>query len=104
LYTETAYRNDVLPNSIPDIQRTNLAHTILMLKAMGINDLLSFDFMDPPPAPTMLTALEALYALSALDDKGLLTRLGRKMANFPMEPPLAKMLIASVEPDVPKRF
>ena len=97
LYTEAAYRNEMLPNSIPDIQRTNLAHTILMLKAMGINDLLSFDFMDPPPAQTMITALGALYALSALDDEGLLTRLGRKMADFPMEPPLAKMLIASVE-------
>ncbi|KAL4253595.1 RNA helicase [Abortiporus biennis] len=97
LYTEAAFRNEMLPNSIPDIQRTNLSHTILMLKAMGINDLLSFDFMDPPPAQTMLTALESLYALSALDDEGLLTRLGRKMADFPMEPPLAKMLIASVE-------
>ncbi|KAG0702731.1 P-loop containing nucleoside triphosphate hydrolase protein [Suillus ampliporus] len=97
LYTEAAYRNEMLPSSIPDIQRTNLAHTILILKAMGINDLLSFDFMDPPPAQTMLTALESLYALSALDDEGLLTRLGRKMADFPMEPPLAKMLIASVE-------
>ncbi|KAF6766742.1 P-loop containing nucleoside triphosphate hydrolase protein [Ephemerocybe angulata] len=97
LYTEAAYRNEMLPNSIPDIQRTNLSSTILQLKAMGINDLLSFDFMDPPPAQTMLTALEGLYALSALDDEGLLTRLGRKMADFPMEPPLAKMLIASVE-------
>ncbi|KAK7058518.1 DEAH-box ATP-dependent RNA helicase prp22 [Paramarasmius palmivorus] len=97
LYTEAAFRNEMLPNSIPDIQRTNLSTTILQLKAMGINDLLSFDFMDPPPAPTMLTALESLYALSALDDEGLLTRLGRKMADFPMEPPLAKMLIASVE-------
>ncbi|KAF5368482.1 hypothetical protein D9758_002163 [Tetrapyrgos nigripes] len=97
LYTEAAFRNEMLPSSIPDIQRTNLSTTILQLKAMGINDLLSFDFMDPPPAPTMLTALEGLYALSALDDEGLLTRLGRKMADFPMEPPLAKMLIASVE-------
>src|SRR5260370_6187236 len=97
LYTEDAYRNEMLPNSIPDIQRTNLAHTILMLKAMGINDLLSFDFMDPPPAQTMLTALEALYALSALDDEGLLTRLGRKMADFPLAPPLPKCIIASVE-------
>ncbi|KAH7886655.1 P-loop containing nucleoside triphosphate hydrolase protein [Phlebopus sp. FC_14] len=97
LYTEAAYRNEMLPTSIPDIQRTNLAHTILVLKAMGINDLLSFDFMDPPPAQTMLTAMESLYALSALDDEGLLTRLGRKMADFPMEPPLAKTVIASVE-------
>lgn len=81
LYTEAAFRNEMLPNPIPDIQRTNLSSTILMLKAMGINDLLNFGFMDPPPQQTMITALENLYALSALDDEGLLTRLGRKMAD-----------------------
>ena len=97
LYTESAFQNEMLPTSIPEIQRQNLSHTILMLKAMGINDLLHFDFMDPPPTNTMLTALEELYALSALDDEGLLTRLGRKMADFPMEPGLAKVLIASVD-------
>lgn len=97
LYTEAAYQSEMLPTTIPEIQRQNLSHTILMLKAMGINDLLHFDFMDPPPTNTMLTALEELYALSALDDEGLLTRLGRKMADFPMEPALAKVLIASVE-------
>lgn len=97
LYTEAAYRNEMLPNPIPDIQRQNLASTILMLKAMGINDLINFDFMDPPPAQTLLTALETLYALSALDDEGLLTRLGRKMADFPMDPQLAKTLISSVD-------
>ncbi len=97
LYTENAHNNEMLPNTIPEIQRSNLSHTILMLKAMGINDLINFDFMDPPPTPTLITALEQLYALSALDDEGLLTRLGRKMADFPMEPAPAKTLIASVE-------
>ncbi|KAI9765663.1 MAG: DEAH-box ATP-dependent RNA helicase prp22 [Geoglossum simile] len=97
LYTESAFQSEMLPTSIPEIQRQNLSHTILMLKAMGINDLLHFDFMDPPPTNTTLTALEELYALSALDDEGLLTRLGRKMADFPMEPALAKVLIASVD-------
>ncbi|RDA93968.1 hypothetical protein CP533_5055, partial [Ophiocordyceps camponoti-saundersi (nom. inval.)] len=97
LYTEAAYQSEMLPTTIPEIQRQNLAHTILMLKAMGINDLLHFDFMDPPPVNSMLTALEELYALSALDDEGLLTRLGRKMADFPMEPSLAKVLIAAVD-------
>ena len=63
----------MLPSPVPDIQRQNLSHTILMLKAMGINDLLNFDFMDPPPAQTLLTALEQLYAISALNNKGLLT-------------------------------
>jgi ATP-dependent RNA helicase DHX8/PRP22 len=66
-----------------------------MLKAMGINDILNFDFMDPPATNTTLTALEELYQLSALDDEGLLTRLGRKMADFPMDPGLAKALIES---------
>jgi ATP-dependent RNA helicase DHX8/PRP22 len=97
LYTEAAYQSEMLPSPIPDIQRQNLSTTILMLKAMGINDLLHFDFMDPPAVNTMLTALEELYALGALDDEGLLTRLGRKMADFPMEPSLAKVLISAVD-------
>lgn len=97
LYTEAAYQSEMLPTTIPEIQRQNLSNTILMLKAMGINDLLHFDFMDPPPTNTMLTALEELYALSALDDEGLLTRLGRRMADFPMEPALAKSLIMSID-------
>jgi ATP-dependent RNA helicase DHX8/PRP22 len=97
MYTEAAYNNEMLLSPVPEIQRNNLAHTILMLKAMGINDLLGFPFMDAPPAQTMLAALEELYALSALDDEGLLTRLGRKMADFPNEPQLSKVLISSVE-------
>ncbi|KAG0366770.1 DEAH-box ATP-dependent RNA helicase prp22 [Gamsiella multidivaricata] len=97
LYTEAAYRNEMLPSPVPEIQRTNLAMIVLTLKAMGINDLINFDFMDPPPVQTLLTALEQLFALSALDSEGLLTRLGRKMAVFPMEPPLAKMLILSTD-------
>ncbi|KAK8212052.1 ATP-dependent RNA helicase-like protein DHX8 [Phyllosticta capitalensis] len=97
LYTESAFQSEMLPTTIPEIQRQNLSNTILMLKAMGINDLLHFDFMDPPPTNTMLTALEELYALSALDDEGLLTRLGRKMADFPIDPTLAKSLINSVD-------
>ena len=68
-----------------------------MLKAMGINDLLGFDFMDPPPPDTLIGALEQLYNLGALDDEGLLTRLGRKMAEFPLDPPMSKTLIASVD-------
>lgn len=97
LYTQLAFESEMLPTTIPEIQRQNLAHTILMLKASGINDLLHFDFMDPPPVNTMLTALEELYALAALDQEGLLTRLGRKMADFPMDPSLAKTLIAAVD-------
>lgn len=97
LYTEKAFELEMLPNSIPEIQRKNLASTILMLKAMGINDLLNFQFMDPPPVQTMVNALHELFTLGALDDDGFLTSLGRKMADFPMEPALAKTLLASVD-------
>ncbi len=54
---------------VPEIQRTNLGNVVLMLKSLGIHDLMNFDFMDPPPAETLLKALELLYALGALNDK-----------------------------------
>ena len=59
---------------------------MLLLKAMGINDLINFEFMDPPPVQTLVSALETLYNLECLDDEGLLTKLGRLMAEFPLEP------------------
>ncbi|KAI5950699.1 PRP22 [Candida theae] len=97
LYTEQSYATEMLPNSIPEIQRQNLSHTILMLKAIGITDVVNFEFMDPPSKNSMMTSLEDLYMLEALDDDGELTQLGRKMADFPMEPALAKTLIKSVD-------
>ena len=87
----------MLPTSIPEIQRTNLGNVVLQLKAMGIHDLLKFDFMDPPPVATLVGAMQSLYALGALDDEGLLTRFGRKMAEFPFEPQLSKMLITAAD-------
>ena len=97
LYTELAYKNEMLSTNIPEIQRTNLGNVVLQLKAMGINDLLGFDFMDPPPVATLVGAMESLHALGSLDDEGLLSRLGRKMAEFPLEPNLSKMLLLSVD-------
>ncbi|XP_012454952.1 probable pre-mRNA-splicing factor ATP-dependent RNA helicase DEAH5 [Gossypium raimondii] len=97
LYTESAYRNEMSPTTIPEIQRINLGTITLQMKAMGINDLLSFDFMDPPPPQALISAMEQLYSLGALDEEGLLTKLGRKMAEFPLDPPLSKMLLASVD-------
>jgi len=53
--------------------------------------------VDPPPAETLNRALEQLYALSALNDRGELTKMGRRMAEFPMDPQLSKMLIKAAE-------
>lgn len=56
------------------IQRTNLGNVVLILKSLGINDLIHFDFMDPPPPETLILALEQLYALGALNHLGELTK------------------------------
>ncbi|KAJ3218005.1 hypothetical protein HDU67_006905 [Dinochytrium kinnereticum] len=95
LYTAWAYQNELEENTIPEIQRTNLASVVLMLKSLGIDNLMSFDFMDAPPAETLMKAVEQLYALGALNSRGDLTKLGRRMAEFPIDPMLSKSLIAS---------
>lgn len=97
LYTEMAFRNEMFANNIPEIQRTNLANTVLLLKSLGVKNLLEFDFMDPPPQANMLNSMYQLWVLGALDNIGDLTQSGRKMSEFPMEPSMAKMLIQSVE-------
>ncbi|KAH0602679.1 uncharacterized protein H6S33_008329 [Morchella sextelata] len=95
LYTKWAYQNELDENTTPEIQRTNLNSVVLLLKSLGINDLIEFDFMDPPPAETLIRALENLYALGALNDKGELTKIGRQMAEFPTDPMLAKSILAA---------
>ena len=97
LYTEAAFENEMFPSTIPEIQRTNLANTVLLLKSLGVRNLLEFDFMDPPPQDNILNSMYQLWVLGALDNVGNLTPLGRRMSEFPMEPSLAKVLIMSVE-------
>ena len=67
LYTACAYHNELEENSVPEIQRVNLGNVVLLLKSLGINDLIHFDFLDPPPHETLVLALEQLYALGALN-------------------------------------
>lgn len=95
LYTSQAYKNELDENTTPEIQRTNLTGVILLLKSLGINDLLDFDFMDPPPTDTIVRAVEQLYALGAFNNAGELTKLGRQMAEFPTDPMLAKAILAA---------
>ncbi|KAK5124268.1 DEAH-box RNA helicase prp16 [Meristemomyces frigidus] len=95
LYTERAFRDELYLAQIPEIQRTNLANTVLLLKSLGVKDLLDFEFMDPPPQDTITTSLFDLWALGALTNLGELTELGRLMTSFPMDPSLAKLVIMS---------
>ncbi|KAL9916937.1 putative pre-mRNA-splicing factor ATP-dependent RNA helicase PRP1 [Glossina fuscipes] len=97
LYTERAYKNEMQDNTYPEILRSNLGTVVLQLKKLGIDDLVHFDFMDPPAPETLMRALELLNYLAALDDDGNLTDLGAVMSEFPLDPQLAKMLIASCQ-------
>lgn len=93
LYTESAYLNEMLPSPVPEIQRTNLGNVVLLLKSLKIDNLLDFDFMDPPPQENILNSMYQLWVLGALNNVGNLTDLGWKMVEFPLDPPLAKMLL-----------
>ncbi|KXJ97137.1 helicase associated domain-containing protein [Microdochium bolleyi] len=95
LYTEHAYQ--ALPDTTaPEIQRSNLAPFILQLKALGIDNVVRFEYFTSPPADLMLRATELLFSLGALDEYAKLTRpLGMRMAELAVEPMMAKTLLSS---------
>ncbi|KAK2442987.1 Pre-mRNA-splicing factor ATP-dependent RNA helicase DEAH1 [Trifolium repens] len=97
LYTANSFQDELEDNTPPEIQRTNLANVVLTLYSLGIEyeKLLSFEFMDPPPADSIMKSMELLYNLGALNGRGKLTKVGRRMAEFPLDPMLSKMIVAS---------
>jgi len=97
LYTEEAFKKELIESTYPEILRSNLSSTVLELKKLGIDDLVHFDLMDPPAPETLMRALEELNYLACLDDDGNLTQLGRLASDFPLDPALAVMLISSPE-------
>ncbi|EQC28481.1 pre-mRNA-splicing factor ATP-dependent RNA helicase [Saprolegnia diclina VS20] len=93
LYTERAFKNDLQEQTYPEILCSEMSSVVLTLKKLNIDDLVHFDFMDPPAPETLMRALEMLNYLGALDDEGDLTELGAQMAVLPVEPQLGKMLL-----------
>ncbi|KAK4689933.1 ATP-dependent RNA helicase DDX35, partial [Tremellales sp. Uapishka_1] len=102
------YPASILPNSDPyspmpistppELVRSDISLYLLQLKALGIDNIAKFDFMSPPPAEMMIRALEFLYCLKAIDDEGRLTTgLGSKMAEVPVDPMMAAILLNSQE-------
>jgi pre-mRNA-splicing factor ATP-dependent RNA helicase DHX16 len=95
LYTKTAFYNELPESTPPEILKVNLDGTMLMLKAMGINDVLSFDFMAKPPVESIAASLENLYALGYIQQEGIVTKMGRRACELPLDPRLAKVLLAA---------
>ncbi|KAJ9437278.1 putative pre-mRNA-splicing factor ATP-dependent RNA helicase mog-1 [Diplonema papillatum] len=95
LFTEYQFHNEMLAMTVPEIQRTSLASVILLLKSLGVKNLLHFEFMDPPPQENMANAMYQLWMLGALSDEGELTATGHDMNEFPVDPAMAKCLLYS---------
>ena len=92
LYGELDYEKRE-PFQKPEIARSNLDHVILAMKKMGINDVINFDFIEPPKREAVIQAVKTLQSLGALDERENLTQIGLQMAEFPLRPELARMLI-----------
>eukprot|EP00602_Paraphysomonas_sp_CaronLab_P003104 CAMPEP_0185033384 /NCGR_PEP_ID=MMETSP1103-20130426/22251_1 /TAXON_ID=36769 /ORGANISM="Paraphysomonas bandaiensis, Strain Caron Lab Isolate" /LENGTH=635 /DNA_ID=CAMNT_0027569627 /DNA_START=40 /DNA_END=1944 /DNA_ORIENTATION=+ len=96
LMPESAYQSLPL-SSPPEMQRVDISWAVLQLKALGIDDVLHFDFLSPPPVKLMIFALELLFSLGALDESCCITASGSQMADMPVEPRLSRALLASLD-------
>jgi pre-mRNA-splicing factor ATP-dependent RNA helicase DHX15/PRP43 len=95
LYTKKSFECDLIENTHPEIMRSNLSSVVLSLKKLGIDDIVHFDYMDPPAPETLMRALEQLNYLGALDDDGDLTPLGASMSDFPLDPLHSKIILTA---------
>jgi len=97
LYTLETFDKELPESTYPEIIRSNLSAVVISLKKLGVDDIVHFDFMEPPSPESMMRALEMLHFLGAIDDEGDLTETGAKMADFPVDPHLSRTVIAGAE-------
>ncbi|KAG9192261.1 ATP-dependent RNA helicase DHR2 [Alternaria panax] len=98
LYTESGY-DTMEERTTPEILRCDLSQAILTMKARGIDDVLSFPFLDRPPREALEKALLQLLNLQALTETGEISDTGLKIAKFPLTPTLGRVLVEAAKPD-----
>lgn len=99
LYTEDGY--DALEkDNTPEILRCDLSAAVLTMKARGVDDVLGFPFLTPPPRDAMEKALMQLLQLGALDEDGKISNIGRKIARLPLTPSLGRVIIEAANPEM----
>ncbi|MFD2189546.1 ATP-dependent RNA helicase HrpA [Pistricoccus aurantiacus] len=81
----------------PEIQRTNLASVILSMLALRLGDIEAFPFVDPPDSRFIKDGFRLLFELGAVNDEERLTKLGRQLARLPIDPRLARMVLAGAQ-------
>jgi len=97
LFSEESYLSSFPKVTVPEILRSNLNSVTLQMKAMGIDDIVNFDFMEPPDRVRIVKSLRILFLLGAIDADGKLTEIGKSMSEFPLEPQFARCLLAAEE-------
>uniref|UniRef100_A0A1D1ZDH0 RNA helicase n=1 Tax=Anthurium amnicola TaxID=1678845 RepID=A0A1D1ZDH0_9ARAE len=96
LYTEEYFVKEMPAEGIPEMQRSNLVSLVIQLKALGIDNILGFDWISPPSPEAMIRALEVLYSLGILDDDAKLTSpTGFQVAEIPLDPMVSKMILSA---------
>uniref|UniRef100_I3K3Y1 DEAQ-box RNA dependent ATPase 1 n=1 Tax=Oreochromis niloticus TaxID=8128 RepID=I3K3Y1_ORENI len=99
LYSQSLYEEGMAEAHSPGVMEENLSHLVLLLKRLDIADMGQCKFLDRPAPEALMQALEDLDYLAALDDDGNLSEVGIIMSELPLEPSLAKALIAACEYD-----
>ncbi|CAM6041396.1 unnamed protein product [Sphagnum compactum] len=99
LYPLSSYEHELLATTVPEIQRTSLTGAVLHLKSLDLPnlDILRFDFIDQPSMESLEDALRQLFVIDAIHSDGTITTLGKHMAELPLEPALARALLAAQE-------
>nr|AAD24770.1 putative pre-mRNA splicing factor ATP-dependent RNA helicase [Trypanosoma cruzi] len=91
-YTVHTFRNELQQETVPEIQRSCMSSVVLQLKALGIDNLLQFEFIDAPSTASLERALATFTCWRNLNRMvGALT--GRRMAEFPLDPSLSKCIL-----------
>jgi hypothetical protein len=75
MYTKGQLEHEMLSANVPEIQRTNLANVVLLLKSLNVENLLHFPFMDPPPQENIVSSMFQLWTLGAFDKLGVFPQL-----------------------------
>jgi ATP-dependent helicase HrpA len=81
----------------PEIKRTGLAGVILRMKSLGLGDVEDFPFLDPPHPRSITEGYRVLEELGALGARRELTPLGERLARFPVDPRIGRMILAGAE-------
>lgn len=99
LYTEADYLK-LETNTRPEILRCDLSQSILIMQARGVQQVLGFPLLDPPPEQALKKALLLLLDIGALDEKAQINEIGQKLAKLPLTPTMGRVLVEAAKPEM----